>query len=197
MPSIFGIPDSDLQKSEFESMSAALTKWGDDTVDKLLESYDNKKIGKGTPGTLRQSMVVLPINYKNQNWNLSFEAEAYWKFINEGVQGVGADPDTEEGTRKLDWVNKAPNSPFSFKQNNPPSYKHFIEWARVKNLNPFAVRESIFRSGIKATHYYDEVITDDWIKELVKRMEKAGAREIEISLKKDNEKQFSAAIKGI
>lgn len=195
MASIFGIPDSELGKSEFESMSAALTKWGNDTIEKLLESYDSKNIGEGTAGTLRQSMVVLPIKFKEQVWNMSFEAEDYWKFINKGVVGVGGvhQSDTPFAQMGAAYEIKAPDSPFSFKENTKPSYKHFLEWAYQKGLNPFAVRESVFRSGIRATHYFDEVMTPEWTAQLVKRMEKAGAREIEISLGRG----FKAKVTGV
>ncbi len=162
-----------------DTMTVALQKWGDDTIKKLRQSIRDTT-SKGTSRNLEQKTVVLPIQFGQDKWVMSFSSADYWKFINSGVQGVG-------GRRKdlSAWVNKAPASPFSFKQGKKPSAKHFDLWSNTKGLNKFAVRESVFRQGIKATHFFDNVISKEWINALVKRMAKAGGGEITLILSKD------------
>ena len=101
--------------------------------------------------------------------------EDYYKFIDEGVQGVGGE---KKGGGIFEQV--APNSPFSYKEGNKPSAEHFKQWALTKNLNPFAVRESVFRKGITPNHFYSDVMTEQWIDVLVDRLEKVGAGAVEI-----------------
>jgi hypothetical protein len=196
MASILGIEDKELVDSIESSMESALIEWGNETIARLRKSLQDTT-SDSTSGDLEQSLITLPINYKGNEWILSFQAEDYWKFINKGVRGIGGVHKSKSAfANKGDMYEvKAPDSPFSFKNTDQgkPSYKHFLEWARVKSLSPFAVRESVFRSGIRATHFFDNVVNQKWIDELVKRMEKSGAREIEISLKRG----FDAQVKGI
>lgn len=186
MPSIFGIPDSKLVQDEQSSMGSALIEWGNETIEKLKASLD-EKVSDGTRGDLRQSLIVLPLKVQDQSWSMEFQAEDYWKFINKGVQGLGG---TNE-SKGIAYQNKGGGSPFSFKEGNKPSARHFESWSNAKGLNMYAVRESVFRQGIRPTHFFDDVITPEWTAELVKRMEQAGAREIEISISGD----FKATIK--
>jgi hypothetical protein len=175
-------------KSKGDTMSVTLQKWGDDTIKKLRQSIrDNTS--KGTSRNLEQKTVVLPIQFGPDKWVMSFQSADYWKFINDGVQGAGGKK--KDGTQ---FVNKAPGSLFSFKagtNKKPPvnfsslSGGSLRQWAYNKGLNPYAVRESIFRQGIKPTQFFDKVITREWINTLVKRMAKSGAGEITLILSKD------------
>ena len=164
-----------------ETMSDVLIAWGNEVVKALKKSLDDKT-SDGTSGELEQSIVVLPINYLGQKWQLQFKAADYWKFINKGVQGVGG--------KKADggnWSNKGGSSPFRFKNKKPPLI-HGIglsAWAYNKGLNPYAVRESIFRRGIKPTFFFDSVVNKSLKEDLIERLEKAGAKEVEITLSKD------------
>lgn len=168
-----------------DTMTVALQKWGDDTIKKLRQSIRDTT-SKGTSRNLEQKTVVLPIQFGQDKWVMSFSSADYWKFINSGVQGAG-------GRRKdlSAWVNKAPASPFSFKTKKPPvnfsniDGQSLRQWAHNKGLNEYAVRESVFRQGIKATHFFDNVISKEWINTLVKRMAKAGGVEITLILSKD------------
>jgi hypothetical protein len=51
------------------------------------------------------------------------------------------------------WKQKAPNSPFQYKDKKPP-VSAFKRWAESKGLNPYAVRESVYRQGIPATKFF-------------------------------------------
>jgi hypothetical protein len=185
-----------------DTMTVALQKWGDDTIKKLRKSIRDTT-SKGTSRNLEQKTVVLPIQFGQDKWVMSFSSTDYWKFINSGVQGVEGERGiyTEKTSKKgnvyfkktgiTQWANKAPSSPFSFKTKKPPvnfsniDGQSLRQWAHNKGLNEYAVRESIFRQGIKATHFFDNVISKEWINTLVKRMAKAGGGEITLILSKD------------
>jgi hypothetical protein len=80
----------------------------------------------------------------------------YYDFINKGVKGTISQA-------------KAPGSPYSFKNKKPPLFK---EWSYRKGLNPFAVRESVFKKGIRKRPFWDKAyntITQGDIFELLKR----------------------------
>lgn len=166
-----------------DTMVVTLQKWGNETIKKFRESLRNK-ISTDTSRNLEQKTIVLPVQFGANKYVMLFSAPDYWKFINKGVSGAG-------GNRKGEgspFVNKAPQSPFRFKDKKPPvnysslSGNSLRQWAHQKGLSEYAVRESIFRQGIKATNYFDDVWTKQWIGTLVKRLEKSGAKEVELIL---------------
>ena len=94
------------------------------------------------------------------NWfSLSFIMEDNAMFQDQGVKGAGG---TRKSTSKFKrtnnrgkiWKQKAPNSPFSFKEGNKPSVKHFEAWSKKRGLSAFAVREAVFRQGIKPSLFF-------------------------------------------
>jgi len=195
--SLFGISDSDLEMGGVgDSMADVLQKWGNKVQDALRKSLSDNT-SKGTSKELEQSIKALPVQFNDQTWTLQFTAADYWKYINEGVGGAGKNVAIDGSTTKKSWANKAPQSPFHFTNKKPPvnfsslSGGSLRQWAYNKGLNEYAVRESIFRKGIKATHFFDKVINQDLVKGLVKELEKAGAKEVEIVLAKG----FKAIIK--
>ena len=151
-----------------------LDVWNNETIERLRKSLD-ERASSGTSQMLRQSIEPQAIQTTDNGLSVEIVMEDYYKFIDEGVQGVG-------GEKKSGGIFEqvAPNSPFSYKQENKPSVKHFEQWANGKGLNPFAVRESVFRKGIKPNLFYSDVMTEQWIDELVDRLEVAGAGTIEV-----------------
>lgn len=173
-----------------EGIQDVLIEWGNEVIDKLQASLIAKQ-SSNTTLNLYSSLVVLPIELGDSKFTLKFQAEDYWKFINEGVQGAGDNQTIDGRESKSFWTNKAPQSPYSFKDKRPPvNYSNIngqslAQWAHNKGINKYAVQESIFRSGIKPTHFWDDVINQNLVKDLVKRLEKAGAKEVELVLSKD------------
>ncbi|MGL4598543.1 MAG: hypothetical protein ACRCYO_13580 [Bacteroidia bacterium] len=169
-----------------DSIIATVQKWGDETI-KLLRESLQRKVSSGTSKTLEQSIVVLPITFANDKYMMTFKASDYWKYINSGVRGVGG---INKSTGQA-FQQKAPQSEYSFKEKKPPvSFSSLTgaslrQWAFNKNLSEYAVRESVFRSGIKATHFFDEVVTPTWSNDLAKRVAKAAGREIKIVFTRD------------
>ena len=158
-------------------IEATLDQWNNETIELLQKSLD-EKASTGTSQALRQSIVPQAIEHTESGMTVEIVMEDYYKFIDEGVQGVGGE---KKGGGIFEQV--APNSPFSYKIGNKPSVKHFELWAQVKGLSPFAVRESVFRKGITPNHFYSDVITPKWIDTLRERLEVAGAGTVEIIIK--------------
>jgi len=153
---------------------ATLDQWNNETI-KLLQKSLDEKASTGTSQALRQSIEPQAIKTTDNGLSVEIVMEDYYKYIDQGVQGVGGE---KKGGGIFEQV--APNSPFSYKEGNKPSAEHFKQWALTKNLNPFAVRESVFRKGITPNHFYSDVMTEQWIDVLVDRLEKVGAGTVEI-----------------
>ena len=183
-----GQDDSNFVKSKIDgegTFNVVLQKWGNESIKKLRKSLiDN--ISDGTTRDLLQSLIALPIQVGEGNFVLTLKAEHYYKFIDEGVQGVGGLKTAKKGKQEQ-WINKAPQSPFKFKDKKPPLRRGegLSLWAYSKGFNEFAVRESVFRQGIEATNFYSDIMNEKWIGELVNRLEKSGAKEIELVIVKE------------
>jgi len=142
---------------------ATLDQWNNETI-KLLQKSLDEKASTGTSQALRQSIEPQAIKTTDNGLSVEIVMEDYYG--------------EKKGGGIFEQV--APNSPFSYKEGNKPSAEHFKQWALTKNLNPFAVRESVFRKGITPNHFYSDVMTEQWIDVLVDRLEKVGAGTVEI-----------------
>jgi len=90
---------------------------------------------------------------------LYFDMSDHGFFQDQGVKGVGGVRATTSKFKRTNnkgkmWKQKGKDSPFSFKKEKKPSVKHFEQWAKSKGLNPFAVRESVFRQGISRSLFF-------------------------------------------
>ena len=84
--------------------------------------------------------------------------EDYGEFQDKGVKGAGGTRKTTSAFNRRNnkgkiWRQKASNSPFRYKDKKPP-VSAFKDWAQSKGLNPYAVRESVFRQGITPTKFF-------------------------------------------
>ena len=163
-------------------IEATLDQWNNETIERLQKSLD-EKASSGTSQKLRQSIVPQAIQETDNGLSVEIIMEDYYKFIDQGVQGVGGE--REDGSI---FSQVAPNSPFSYKKESKPSVEHFRQWAQGKGLNPFAVRESVFRKGLTPNHFYSDVMTEQWIDVLRDRLEVAGAGTVEILIVNSLEK---------
>jgi len=169
---------SDETFAKGQGIQDVLIEWGNEVIGKLKASL-TAKTSTGTSKQLDQSLVVLPIELGDSKFTLKFQAEDYWKFINEGVRGVGGQK--KDGSV---WTQKGGASPYTFRDKKPPTEALSL-WAYAKGLNVWVVQNSIFHKGIKPTHFWDDVVNQNLVKDLVKRLEKAGAKEVELILSKD------------
>ena len=121
----------------------------------------DENASKGTRGDLRQS-IEMPVKIFGTSFVATLSMLDYYDYINKGVQGTR--------TARSD-------TPYSYTTLKPP-VKALKEWSYFKGLNPFAVRESIFKKGIKANRFWDkaykEISTGKIFKQLEKDLRTAG-----------------------
>ena len=110
--------------------------------DETLKQIDTIK---DTSGNLRQS-----VKFNTKIFGESFATELYlanyYDYINKGVRGAESSE-------------RAPDSPYSYKDKQPP-VSALKEWSHRKGLNEWAVSKSIFKKGIKKKGYFDKVVED-------------------------------------
>lgn len=161
-----------------KTMGGILQNFGNKLQTALRKSLDDNT-SKGTSKQGRQS-IKFDVQFKSLGvYRFLLVMDDYLSFIDEGVTGVG-------GT-KLDgsiWAKKRTDGTFNFK-NTPagkPSADHFKGWANTKGANPFVVRDAVWHKGIKATHFYQNVVNDKIVAELADSLGRAGATGIELEL---------------
>lgn len=171
-----GIDDKDLQDvGKQNTISGVLQDFGNMLQDQLRLSLQSN-ITTITPKGLEQS-IVFDIKVLGTGYQFELLMDDYWKFVDKGVQGVG-------GTKKDGsvWFKKNNTSPFSYTTKAPP-IEALSAWSNAQGVNPWVVQRSVFHKGTKATNFYSDVVDQDLVSGLIKDLEKAGGREIEISLK--------------
>jgi hypothetical protein len=124
-----------------KSIGDVINNLGVRLKDETLEQIDNSFTD--TTGKLRQS-----IRFESKIFGESFVTELYladyYDYINKGVKGAESSE-------------KAPNSPYSYKDKQPP-VSALKEWSHRKGLNEWAVSKSIFKKGLKGRGYFDRVV---------------------------------------
>lgn len=175
--SILGLSDSDLIEVGAENtILGVLQDFGNKLQDELRKSLQSK-ITTVTPKGLEQS-IVFDITVLGSGYQFELLMNDYWKFVDKGVQGAG-------GVMKngMAWAVKNLSSPYRFSEKKPP-ISALAMWSNNQGANPFVVQRSVFHKGTKATNFFSEVVDNpELINNLIKDLEKAGAREVEINLK--------------
>jgi len=126
----------------------------------VKQSRSNLTKGKkNVSKSLYDSISFNQVEQTEKGFLLTILMEDYGIFQDQGVRGAGGTRKTTSNFKKTNnkgkiWKQKGGNSPFSFKEGNKPSVKHFEAWSRSKGLNAFAVRESVFRQGIKPSMFF-------------------------------------------
>jgi hypothetical protein len=138
-----------------ELISAVLIKFGKYVVQ---QARSNLTKGKHNFSKELYSSIKYNIYYSGDKFSLVFSMEDYGQFQDQGVKGAGGTRNTTSSFNRKNnkgkiWKQKAPNSPFQFKDKKPP-VSAFKQWAESKGLNPYAVRESVYRQGIPATKFF-------------------------------------------
>jgi len=181
MSEVLGISDEAFKKAAGKTFSDLVEDWGNIAMKDLRESLQSK-VKLTTDKALEQSIIAQPIAFDGKTLSVSITALPYADFINQGVGGAGGK--MKDGTT---WSNKAPQSPFRFKQDKKPPL--FRQWANLANKNPFAVRETVWRSGIRANHFIDEVVNGGFKKQFAEALSKVMGRAIEVDITLDFNKK--------
>ena len=136
-------------------IAAVLIKFGKYVIQ---QARTNLTKGKHNFDKTLYNSLKYNITYTKSNFSLSFSMEDYGKFQDQGVKGAGGTRKTTSAFKRTNnkgkiWKQKAPNSPFQYRDKKPP-VSAFKAWADSKGLNPYAVRESVYRQGISATKFF-------------------------------------------
>jgi len=132
---------------------------------------------------LYNSLKHSPVEQTNDGLEVVLEMDYYGQFQDKGVRGVGGVRKTTSKFNRRNnkgklWKQKGGNSPFSFKEGNKPSVKHFIEWSKSKGLSPYAVREAVYHQGIKPTQFFTKSFNMGYEK-LPKELQEAFLKDVE------------------
>jgi len=149
----------------FEGAEKVLTDWCNEAILGFQANLD--KYGMNKPGSLRQSIIPLPVKRFGENYRVEIEANAYWKYQEYGVGGSRSS-------------NGAPNSPFRYTNKRPP-LEAFKTWVTFKALNPGGNEESlekiakkyrrlVYLYGIKAKPFVQPYLTEEKLNELTEKM---------------------------
>jgi hypothetical protein len=136
-------------------IAAVLVKFGKYVIQ---QARSNLTKGKHNFDKTLYNSLRYNIYFSNDNFSLTFSMEDYGQFQDQGVRGAGGTRKSTSAFKRTNnkgkiWKQKAPNSPFAYKDKKPP-VSAFKDWAQRKGLNPFAVRESVYRQGIPATKFF-------------------------------------------
>lgn len=130
----------------------------------MADAKDNlTKSGHNFTGSLNNSLVSSGVKFSKNSMELGFSMNNYGAFIDKGVRGVGGVRQTTSTFQRTNnkgkmWKQKGGKSPFSYKEGVKPSVKHFKDWSASKGLNPFAVREAVYRQGIAPTFFLTDAV---------------------------------------
>ena len=170
------LDDELIFEGDNKTLSGMLQNFGNILQDQLRVSLD-ANTSNNTSKQGEQS-IRFQIDFKSLGvYRFQLFMEDYLDFIDEGVTGIGGN--RVDGTP---WIKKRTDGTFSYKQGKKPSEKHFRQWSNTKGLNPFAVREAVFKQGIKATHFYQDVVNGDILRSLSDSIERTGAKNFELDL---------------
>lgn len=170
---------------EFKNTIQALQKLGNNVV---KEGRGILKKNKKGSGNLFNDFDYLVTNQQD-SVTLEFEfgrAEDYWKFVDEGVRGVGG----FKGSGRA----RGQGSPFKYSSKMPPR-QPLIEWIKSKGLKgrdakgrfikiesfAFLIQRSIFQRGLPRTQFFSKPFTEQLNKQ-TDNITEAFADDLEIAL---------------
>ncbi len=179
-------------EGDTKTLGGVLQNFGNDLQKALRESL-KKNVSSGTSKNLEQS-IQFQVKLESLGvWRFRLVMDNYGEFIDQGVKGAGGTRKTTskfgKGNKGRIFKQRAPNSPFRFRKKRPPLDAptdprawSLRRYAQSKGLNPFAVQESVFRQGIRATHFFSDIVTDKLISTLTLSLERAGAKNLELDV---------------
>ena len=166
---------------ELDAIEKVLTTFMQGVVKRSTQNLDQE--GSNASASLRQSIIILPVQAYGKTYEIALQMNDYWKYVNEGVQG---------------WQSsKAPNSPFRYKRGKMPPRTSIAEWITNKGINPggkrgerliprdslaFLIARKIGREGTKPTKFLDKALPEPLIKALTNEVAEAIGRQISISI---------------
>jgi len=164
-----GIPNSLLSdKNKSGTLVSVLQDFGNDLTKKLKKNLQNS-ITTVTSKSLEQSIEFTVKFISKEEVKLELLINDYYEFVDEGVQGVGG----MNADKTWSYLKKNTTSRFSFEDKKPP-LDDLEEWSTWNNVNPFAVQNSVFHRGIKATNFYSDVVNQKLLNDLYAEIQEVG-----------------------
>ena len=153
----------------------------------IQQSRTNLTKGKKNASKELYNSLGSDIKVSKNSFQLSFLMEQYGIFQDKGVRGAGGVRKTTSKFNRRNnkgkiWKQKGGNSEFSFKEGRKPSVKHFKEWSKRKGLSAYAVREAVFRQGIKPSMFFTKPF-EKAFKNLPKELVESFALDVEQLIK--------------
>jgi len=154
---IFGFDESQLEEVKIDNpttLSQVFNNIAADMVYCLKQSVI--KEGLVYKNKLHDS-IKMPIKMFGFRMVATLYLADYYDYLNQGVKGIGGV--RKSGDRKgQPWEIKAPNSPYQFKKG--PKVSHIKAWSKSKNLNEYAVRNTIAKTGIRPRYFFDNCMQE-------------------------------------
>ena len=154
---IFGFDVDQLEEVKIDNpttLSQVFNNIAADMVYCLQQSV--QKEGLVYKGSLQNS-IRMPVKMFGFRMVATLYLADYYDYLNQGVKGIGGV--RKSGDKKgQPWEIKAPNSPYQFKKG--PSVSHVRQWAKSKDLNEYAVRNSIAKTGIRPRYFFDNCMQE-------------------------------------
>ncbi len=153
----------------------------------IQQSKTNLTKGKKNASKELYNSLGSDIKVSKNSFELSFLMEEYGVFQDKGVRGAGGVRKTTSKFNRRNnkgkiWKQKGGNSEFSFKKGRKPSVKHFKDWSKRKGLSAYAVREAVFRQGIKPSLFFTKPF-EKAFKNLPKELVESFALDVEQLIK--------------
>ena len=155
-------------------------------ADKLSKDLESSLISSGAVASreLLQSINPLPIEVENGVFTISIEMESYWKFINEGVNGTerdrgaptwGSTPSIGRTFKESvkEWMAFKGINSLSWTDKNGEQVTKQLSTNEDYDSAAFVVMRGIKKNGIKPTYFVDDVLDEDYIKEIENKIYEA------------------------
>ena len=181
-----GIDRSSLEFGATKSvtLSDILFAFGEDLQGELKASV-RQNYGSNTN---LEEAIRYTVTPQKDGFRFELFVPEYGDYLDQGVQGKG-------GTKKSggSWINKGAGSKFRFTTKMPPLRSNeqgasgtiiggIEPWADKKNANMWMVQKAVFHQGIKRSLWYSKVVDEKTVNNLIKNLEEAGAKQLEIDL---------------
>ena len=165
--------DGKFVKGNTKNLEEAMIKFGSKVIQDGRVILNSK--GKRTASDALYNDYHYTLNQSKNTMTVGFEfgrARDYWRFVDEGVKGVGySDAKTQGGTqgnRGRTGLARGQNSPFSFKYSRPTRTMRdaIKEWIANKPIGvtgnmesaAFAIGYGIKRRGLERTLFYTKPV---------------------------------------
>ncbi len=175
--------DGKFLKGDTKNLEEAMIKFGSKVIQEgrvILNSPGSDGFNKRTSSDTLYNDYHYTLNLSNSTMTLGFEfgrANSYWRFIDEGVKGVGySEAKTQggkQGKRGRTGIARGQGSPFAFKYARPTSVMReaIKEWIANKPISvdgniesaAFAIGYGIKRRGLERTQFYTKPVKKNLI----------------------------------